>query len=303
MLGKKDDIGLDKDVDKGLKWLKKAAENDYVKANRHLAIIYKSGEHGINKDITLFEHYLVRAAELGDSEMQVYLGLIYAQGEELPEDREKAKFWLEEGIKSGHQDAEKFLLFFKLHDIQIEHEVKDPSNPSEDEWKKTRKLFESAAHSSDVNHISFLAKMYRHGLGGEQDKSKALQLYTKAYEIEPKSTAVQLGRMHELGEGGLKKDIKKAEMFYRQANDLGAYNASFYLGFLLERQLIDIEADTTHQEKARSLYEASSEAGFEVAQCYVKLLKSNQHSQSSTPEQRYKVCEKQFFEKNKQPPL
>ena len=304
LLGKKDgEVGTDKNVDKGIYWLKKASKNKDSEAAKLLGGAYFEGLLGIPKNLKLAERFFVQAAELGDPEIQVFLGYAYAKGDGFDEDRVKAKYWLEKALDSGYAEAEMLLASLNLHDMQ------DPEYAfSEEGWRESRKLFEQAyriTDGKDTANITGLAMIYLHGLGGSKNEKKALSLYKEAYRLDPKSAAVELGRMHELGQGGLKASVKKAEKYYRKARKLESDMGAFYLGYLIERRLITPEGDSqSHRDSVMSLYDEAAKSGNEFISCYVDLTRKTHESSSDksrSPSNRYTLCKDKFVAKTKMP--
>lgn len=84
--------GIKKDMEKAVKWYKKAADRDYAPAQCALAYCYDTGK-GVERDLeAAFTRYSV-AAKLGLSRAQRCLAICYEYGRGTSKDLEKAQKW------------------------------------------------------------------------------------------------------------------------------------------------------------------------------------------------------------------
>jgi len=96
-------LGIEKDNEKALQWLQKAANND-ARAAFDLGIIYLSGEN-VTKNLKKAAHWLEIAANKGNKEAQYNLALMYYNGDGVKQDVKKAAILLEKAAKNGHKTA------------------------------------------------------------------------------------------------------------------------------------------------------------------------------------------------------
>jgi TPR repeat protein len=97
-------IGVAKDLEKAVFWLRKAAEQGHAEAQSGLGQCYANGE-GARKDHVQAVLWYRKAAEQGDAAGQFGLGLCYANGEGLPKDIMKAISWYRKAAEQGEAQA------------------------------------------------------------------------------------------------------------------------------------------------------------------------------------------------------
>jgi len=120
--------------------------------------------------------------------------------------------------------------------------------------------FESILTSNDSNAMYNLGHIYEHGVGVQQDYSKAKQLYEKAIELENSNAMNNLGYMYFIGKG-VQKDYNKAKQLYEKAIELGNSNAMNNLGYMYEHGP-GVQQD---YNKAKQLFEKAIELGNSMA--------------------------------------
>jgi TPR repeat protein len=96
--------GVERDTDKGLAWLNKAAGVRDLEAMVDLASAYASGS-GAAYDIVKAYEWYAKAAEAGSPIAQYQLGLGYARGIGVSENKALAKQWLEKARNNGYAPA------------------------------------------------------------------------------------------------------------------------------------------------------------------------------------------------------
>lgn len=114
---------------------------------------------------------LVKDAERGMKEAQTFLGFLYYNGEEVKQDYQKAKYWLEKASAQGDEDAHFYLasLYYNGYGVRQNYQT-------------AFKLYEKAAQKGNVHACGMLGLMYKYGKGVRQDYSKAKQWYKKMCE-------------------------------------------------------------------------------------------------------------------------
>jgi TPR repeat protein len=98
-----------KDDAHALAWLRKAAEQDQVKAQYTLAAIYAGGLYGLPRDDRQAIGWLRKSARLGYAEAEYALGLAYAEGRGVEKDPSQAYGWLLSAAKQGHPAASAYV--------------------------------------------------------------------------------------------------------------------------------------------------------------------------------------------------
>jgi TPR repeat protein len=98
--------GLAKDEAEGVKWLRKAAEQNDTDAQSLLALCYALG-HGVAKDAAEAVKWCRKAAEQGNAEAQNSLGVCYYRGQGVAKDEAEAYKWFLLASAQGNEDATK----------------------------------------------------------------------------------------------------------------------------------------------------------------------------------------------------
>jgi TPR repeat protein len=128
--------------------------------------------------------------------------------------------------------------------------------------------------ANDPASIDRLAHYYRHGLEGfQQDRTKAIELFTKSTELGWSNAHYNLGSIYE--EGG---DLKKAKFHFKAAAMAGHEGARYKLG-ILESNLGNMERAVKH------CMIAASAGGSHAMQMLITLFKQgfvNRESVNST---------------------
>lgn len=98
-------MGVQKDVHKGMQWLRKSADQGYLDAQFNLGLITLRGEAG-PKDEKQATQWFRKAAERGFPKAQYVLGMMYAHGQGVPQDITLARQWLMKAAEQGDTDAQ-----------------------------------------------------------------------------------------------------------------------------------------------------------------------------------------------------
>lgn len=97
-------IGVTKDYDQALKWLRKAAENNVAKAQSSLGSMYYRG-NGVTKSYAKALKWFRRAAERGFADAQYNLAYMYGVGEGVPQSFRWAYIWSTLAAADGNTKA------------------------------------------------------------------------------------------------------------------------------------------------------------------------------------------------------
>lgn len=116
--------GVRRDVSEATQWFQRAAEQDHVEAQVHLAEAYYHGV-GVGRDHEEAAHWFRAAADLGHDHAGLRLGMMYADAEAQlyidPEARER----LETAALAGYWPARHLLHTWRTEDKEAEETV-DP---------------------------------------------------------------------------------------------------------------------------------------------------------------------------------
>ncbi|HGE9192159.1 TPA: tetratricopeptide repeat protein, partial [Escherichia coli] len=94
-------------IDEGIKWLTKSAEQKNTDAIYFLATAYKG--NGIPANNEKYLAYLQQAATLGSSNAQAEIGYLYLIGKELPQNLPDAGVWFKKAAAQGNFAAHFYL--------------------------------------------------------------------------------------------------------------------------------------------------------------------------------------------------
>jgi TPR repeat protein len=160
--------GVAKDKAMAVMWLQRAvAGGDHPNALFVLGQMFIKGD-GVDKDVTLGVEYLEKAADLGHPVAQNQLGMMYKDGREgVVQDVEMGLKWLEKAAEQGEAEAQNVL---GLHYLQTEKYEKSVSH-----WEK-------AAEQGKTTAQLGLGLCYANGLGVEINIETSLDFILKAAE-------------------------------------------------------------------------------------------------------------------------
>lgn len=96
------------------------------------------------------------------------------------------------------------------------------------DYKKAFNLFQKSCDNKNGGGCFGVGVLYSKGMGVEQDDIKALEYYKKACELGDGNACIVLANMYYYEQGGVAKDIKKANELYKKAATL--YEKSCEIG-------------------------------------------------------------------------
>ncbi len=84
-----------KDYEQAAAWYRKAAEQDNLAGELHLAALYRDGGAGFPRDMAQAAGWYRKAADQGNADAQATLGSLYSLGQGVPQSDVDAYFWLD----------------------------------------------------------------------------------------------------------------------------------------------------------------------------------------------------------------
>ena len=251
-------VGIEKDVDKALRYFVDAANQGHIDAQYRAGLIYKEA---LNKKEAI--QYLIQAAHMNHREAQYQVGLIY---EEDFETQREALEWFTKAAEQEppHKDAQYRIAMMYLEGRGVPHNLATAVS-----WfNKAASLVAAVgrAHSGaqyrlgllhmkgeGVTHNSrrglellhcaatqglteaqgYLGIIYEEGRGVAKEEIKALEWLTKAAEGNHSEAQFYLGRKYEEGRGVAKDEIKALEWLTKAAEG-NHPEAQFRLGVKYE---------------------------------------------------------------------
>jgi len=234
--------GTEKDYKEGIKWIKKSAAHNNSVGLGILADMYRQGK-GVEKNFPEAVRLHKILADRAQGIAMLNLGIIYSQGKPgVPMDRQQAIKYLQMGVDHNYA-----LTARRLADIYLEGE------PSQEDINKAITVLEHGVRLRDNNSLQMLGIVYiepKYGklnidqgvsylnkaidngstpamvslasrqLEGDvlpKNEDEALRLLRLAKAKNNKYAFYYIGKIHELGLCGIKKNIPWAIQMYKKA--------------------------------------------------------------------------------------
>jgi hypothetical protein len=104
-----DKVQMAGDYQQELAWYRKAADQNYIPGEMHLAALYRDGGgKTIPRDMEQAAAWYRRAADQGDPTAQGTVGVLYSMGQGVPHNDVEAYFWLDLAASVKGPNQEKF---------------------------------------------------------------------------------------------------------------------------------------------------------------------------------------------------
>ena len=104
-----DKARIAQDYQQELAWYRKAAEQNNIPGELHLAALYRDGGgKTIPRDMEQAAAWYRRAADQGDPTAQGTLGVLYSMGQGVPHDDAEAYFWFDLAASATGPNQEKY---------------------------------------------------------------------------------------------------------------------------------------------------------------------------------------------------
>jgi TPR repeat protein len=98
-------LGVAKDEAEGVKWFRKAAEQNHALAQHNLGVCYAFGE-GVAKDYVEAVKWYRKAAEQNLAQAQIHVGTCYFDGQGVTKDEGEAVKWYRKAAEQNHAEAQ-----------------------------------------------------------------------------------------------------------------------------------------------------------------------------------------------------
>lgn len=207
-------------VDRGLPYLKQAAELGYLEAQAMYlsTLLEQSNGKDDTKEIKKCVEWIRTAAIDGNPEGQAILGEMYSEGAGVPENQETAVKWYRKAALQGNADAQYYLgkCYYLGRGIA--------ENDAE-----AIKWFQKAANQEHAGAQYYLGECYYLGRGVAENDAEAVKWFQKAVEQGNADAQFQLGHCYLNGNGVLKDERKSAALYQKAANQ-GHAKAQYWLG-------------------------------------------------------------------------
>ena len=209
------------DVDRGLPYLKQAAELGLLEAQAMYLgtlLLSEDSDKDYTKEIKKCVEWIRAAAINGNPEGQEMLGEIYSGGLGVPENQETAAKWYRKAAMQGNDGAQYYLgECYYLGKGVAENDA------------KAVKWFQKSADQGNADAQYYLGECYYLGKGVAQNDAEAVKWFQKSADQGNADAQWQLGHCYYFGNGVLKNE-QKAASFYQKAANQGHAKAQYLLG-------------------------------------------------------------------------
>lgn len=207
------------DYDKAIYWYKKAISHGDVNAMEALGRIYR---HKSNNNPEMAVTWLQQAASQGSMSAMYNLGSMYAIGDGVEQSYDMAITWYRQAAAQGYFPA-----------IERLGEMYEQGLGTDSNIKKAVELYTKYAYRG-INYARWrLGYLYETGLGVTMDYGEAVRWYQAAAKHGYGRAQCSLAYMYVKG-NGVYKDIEMAIYWYRRAAEFGSGDtfAQYLLGVL-----------------------------------------------------------------------
>ncbi|MBQ7761802.1 MAG: SEL1-like repeat protein [Clostridia bacterium] len=176
-----------------------------------LADAYIYGGYGLEKDYNKAIKYLRLAEKKKYARAYSLLAICYLNGTGVPQDSEKADYYISLCIEEGVNPPDKLFLANKyLHSLSY----------IEGNKEKGFKILQEYKDSKDGYALDLLAECYARGIGTEVNFDMAKHYYERAYECGYDNAYVHIGDCYFKGRG-VDFNLEKATEYYMKGKELG----------------------------------------------------------------------------------
>lgn len=164
-----DKVKINKDLNKGIYWLKKSSSNNIGTASYILSSAYENGV-GVKKDTEKFYFYLKKSAECGFVNAQNKLGHFYTDNKYYKyRSLKKSAYWYEKAAEQGDIDSILTIARFYTEGIGVEKDL-----------SKAFYWLSKGVEQDDGAAELYIAKYYAEGISTKKDLVKAYMMYDLA---------------------------------------------------------------------------------------------------------------------------
>jgi TPR repeat protein len=189
----RDGKGVEKDLDKAIEWMRKAAKRNTVWESELINMLWK---RGTPDDLAELKSVVENGAAEGKAYAFLWIGRMYRDGKGVEKDLDQAIEWMRRAAeeKYGWSRNELVDMLSKRGTPEDIAEMKD--------------VAEKAAGEGDIGAMGRLGRMYRDGKGVKKDLDRAIEWIRKAAEKNP----IWNIELRELRTHDITHDIKTTEV-------------------------------------------------------------------------------------------
>ena len=208
--------GVEKNEEEAIVWLTKAAEKGITTANSYMGDYYYEKE---DYDNAFIQYKTMVDANVSNKVLFYRIGRMYLDGSGTEKNESEGIRWLEKSAENDYHNAALALgdYFYNKKD-----------------YEQAFRYYSSVVNKVENNKVLYqrIGKMYREGLGTEQDEGMALTWLIKAHEVGARLSVAELKFVaYKYYTGDIvEKDLAKALPYYQEAAEAGDANAMVFLG-------------------------------------------------------------------------
>lgn len=255
-------IGVEKDVDEGIKLITVAAKDGLDEAQNQLGCYYDWGKF-VNEDPDEAFKWHLLAADQGMSVAQCNVGLEYAYGKGVKPSPTRAFRYYLLSAKQGYARAQ-----YKVAEAYYNGEGVAESKKVAVKW------FRKAAEQGDVAAQNKLGDIYCDDDGVDQDLKAAFDWYMKAAEQDNTYAQWCVGLAYYNGEG-VEQDYEEAFEWWLKAAEQGDADAQCYVGEMYR----DGEGVDKDPKMAEEWFQKAAANGSEDAKDNLKQLQAEREKE------------------------
>lgn len=157
--------GIEKDIENSYRYCRQAALKDDIHALHWIGkdLLY-AFEYPLEKNVELGIDYITRAAEGGNEKSQYLLGIEYYEGNNVPQDLEKARYWLDRSTWYGKEMDDVYAYLGAVYYAM-------------GNYLEAKRTFEKSWQVKRVfTNCEMLVDIYRRGLDGVPNPVAAIHL-------------------------------------------------------------------------------------------------------------------------------
>ena len=214
--------GIEKNIEKGFRWLEMAADHSNIHAQYMLGSSYCSETfeyNNIKKGVKL----LNESAKNGHLQSQLLLGKLYHEGQLVEPDLTKSEYWL---LKASKQNSS-----IAIHQLGNWYYTGEIGNK---DMEKAYGFYLKSANLGNPESQFNISLMYAKGEHVEQDFNASKEWMMKASKKGMAEADYNLFKLYYHDHEGLPKDDKQALYWLRKAGERGHSEAKQYLSKLGE---------------------------------------------------------------------
>ena len=216
--------GVDKNTEKYVEWIKKAAEQNYIDAVYSMGHIYKSKFYGAPNYKKAIE-YFEKAVQQGYADAMLEIAIAYDTGNGYGQNKNKALEWMIKAANAGSERAYMPLATLYYNGNSTYNVERD--------YKNAFKWFKKAAGNSSVEAHYYAGMMLLEGKGTERDIKLGINTLEYAANNNNLDACYYLGMRYKYGGSLGIKNEEKAIKYFKKAKELGSAMAAAHLEELI----------------------------------------------------------------------